>query len=100
MCIHVRVWYWSSLSAPHPVPIHPLTYLLTYPPNNASHTNLSNSGDAAIRYDHPLFPHGVQVVKVPGAGHFVHQERPEEVNALILGWFRRQEEGVGEGEGR
>lgn len=50
-----------------------------------------NSGDEAIRHDHPLFPGGVQVAKLPKAGHFMHQERPKEVNRLILDWFERHE---------
>lgn len=62
--------------------------------------NGNGDGDGdAVRYDHPLFPGGVRVAKVEGAGHFVHQERPEEVNALLLGWFRRcEEEGKKGGE--
>jgi len=35
-----------------------------------------------------LFPRGLQVEIVPGAGHFVHQERPEEVNATVLRFLR------------
>lgn len=31
-----------------------------------------------------LFPHGLRRVVIAGAGHFLHQERPEEVNALVL----------------
>ena len=42
-------------------------------------------------YDHVFlaedFPEGVRVERVKGAGHFTHQERPEEVNRLILGWL-------------
>jgi pimeloyl-ACP methyl ester carboxylesterase len=30
------------------------------------------------------FPRGLQIEIVPGAGHFVHQEKPELVNALLL----------------
>jgi pimeloyl-ACP methyl ester carboxylesterase len=30
------------------------------------------------------FPKGLRVEIVPGAGHFVHQERPEEVNRILL----------------
>ena len=31
-----------------------------------------------------LFPKGLKIELVPGAGHFVHQERPEYVNELVL----------------
>ena len=31
-----------------------------------------------------FFDNGLQKVIVDGAGHFVHQERPEEVNRAIL----------------
>ncbi len=37
------------------------------------------------------FPRGLKVRRVRGAGHFVHQERPEEVNALVLEWLRRHD---------
>jgi pimeloyl-ACP methyl ester carboxylesterase len=32
----------------------------------------------------------LRVERVPGAGHFVHQESPELVNALLLAWLARQ----------
>jgi pimeloyl-ACP methyl ester carboxylesterase len=35
------------------------------------------------------FPNGLDVAAIPDAGHFVHQERPAAVNALLLDWFRR-----------
>lgn len=31
-----------------------------------------------------MFPHGLEKVIVPGAGHFVHQEKPDLVNAKLL----------------
>lgn len=49
--------------------------------------------------EHPLFLRGVQVRKVEGGGHFLHQERAEEVNGLVLAWFERYEEG-GKEEGK
>jgi len=36
-----------------------------------------------------FFDKGFEKVIVEGAGHFVHQERPEEVNRLILDFLRR-----------
>lgn len=50
-----------------------------------------SSGDEGPRHDHPLFPAGVQVAKLQGCGHFAHQEKPREVNALLLAWFARHE---------
>ena len=42
-------------------------------------------------YDHVFmeedFPNGFRVERIQGAGHFTHQERPEEVNRLILAWM-------------
>ncbi len=42
-------------------------------------------------YDHAFleedFPNGFRVERIMGAGHFVHQEKPDEVNRLILEWL-------------
>ncbi|MEE8558988.1 MAG: alpha/beta hydrolase [Myxococcota bacterium] len=35
------------------------------------------------------FPAGVEVVRLEDAGHFLHQEKPEEINRLLLGWLER-----------
>jgi pimeloyl-ACP methyl ester carboxylesterase len=35
------------------------------------------------------FPCGLEVEQVPEAGHFVHWERPEHVNRLLLNWLDR-----------
>jgi pimeloyl-ACP methyl ester carboxylesterase len=35
------------------------------------------------------FPRGLQIEMVSGAGHFVHQEKPEVVNRLVLEFLRR-----------
>jgi pimeloyl-ACP methyl ester carboxylesterase len=35
-----------------------------------------------------FFPRGLRVEIVPGTGHFLHQEDPERVNALILDFLR------------
>ena len=37
--------------------------------------------------DPGLFPKGVRVERIEDAGHFVHQERPETFNSLLLGWL-------------
>jgi len=35
------------------------------------------------------FPAGLRVVRIEGAGHFLHQEKPEAVNPILLEWLRR-----------
>lgn len=46
-------------------------------------------------YDHLMraedFPGGLEVARIAGAGHFLQQERPDEVNARILEWLRRHD---------
>jgi len=37
--------------------------------------------------DPALFPRGLRVERIEGAGHFLHQEKPEQVNQLILQWL-------------
>lgn len=34
------------------------------------------------------FPNGLRVVRVQGTGHFLQQEKPEDVNRFILDWIR------------
>ncbi len=34
------------------------------------------------------FPNGLQVELIEGAGHFLHQERPDLVNPLLLAWLK------------
>jgi pimeloyl-ACP methyl ester carboxylesterase len=33
------------------------------------------------------FPNGMRVERIENAGHFVHQERPEQVNKLLVDWL-------------
>ena len=40
-------------------------------------------------FDRGDFPRGIEVARVQRAGHFVHQERPDEVDGLILRWLAR-----------
>lgn len=37
--------------------------------------------------DPSLFPKGYRMERIAGAGHFVHQERPMEVNRILLDWI-------------
>lgn len=39
------------------------------------------------------FPRGLKVRRIRNAGHFVHQEQPQEVNGLLLEWLRRYDRG-------
>lgn len=39
------------------------------------------------------FPRGLKVRRIRGAGHFVHQEQPAEVNGLLLEWLRKYDRG-------
>ena len=42
-------------------------------------------------YDHVFleedFPMGVRVERIKNAGHFAHQEKPDEINSLLLDWL-------------
>jgi pimeloyl-ACP methyl ester carboxylesterase len=44
-------------------------------------------------YDHVFleqdFPKGFRVERIQGAGHFTHQEKPDEINRLILDWMKQ-----------
>jgi len=35
------------------------------------------------------FPAGLEMVRIEGAGHFVHQENPDELNAHLIGRLER-----------
>jgi pimeloyl-ACP methyl ester carboxylesterase len=35
-----------------------------------------------------LFPKGLKIERVAGAGHFVHQEKPELVNEVVVRFLR------------
>lgn len=48
---------------------------------------------AALREDD--FPAGLRVEVVEGAGHFVHRERPDVVNPMMLAWFAAHPAAVG-----
>jgi pimeloyl-ACP methyl ester carboxylesterase len=38
------------------------------------------------------FPNGLKVRQIDGAGHFLHQEQPQLVNALLIDWLREHDE--------
>jgi pimeloyl-ACP methyl ester carboxylesterase len=39
--------------------------------------------------DGSQFAQGYRMERLEGAGHFAHQEKPDEVNALLLDWIAR-----------
>lgn len=41
------------------------------------------------------FPAGFQVLRIEGAGHFLHQEKPELVNPPLIDWLRRHSSPAG-----
>lgn len=43
--------------------------------------------DVAMRKDD--FPSGLEIVRLESAGHFLHQEEPDEVNRLVVDWLQR-----------
>jgi pimeloyl-ACP methyl ester carboxylesterase len=53
-------------------------------------------------FDHLMraedFPAGLSVRRIRGAGHFLHQERPEEINEILIDWLRRHDRTEGTGE--
>ena len=48
-------------------------------------------------YDYTMkeedFPAGIEVVRINGVGHFLHQEAPGTVNSLLLDWLHRTRNG-------
>ncbi len=71
-------------------PIHVPTLALTGALDGCMDTRLH---DIAMRNED--FPGGLSVVRVEGAGHFLHQERPDEVNRTLLEWIGRHAEPTG-----
>lgn len=41
--------------------------------------------------DPALYPNGIRIERIQDAGHFVHQEKPAEFNALLSDWLRQNE---------
>jgi pimeloyl-ACP methyl ester carboxylesterase len=68
------------LRAPLQVPTLALTGALDGCMDSRLHDDLMHSADFAA---------GLQVERLARAGHFLHQEQPEQVNAFILSWLRR-----------
>lgn len=79
-----RAWEsWKLLAAKTPVPTLAMTGAL----DGAVDTRLHDFGDWEGDYLADS-----RVLRLERAGHFVHQERPVEVNAAILEWLRAHED--------
>ncbi len=64
-------------------PIHVPTLALTGERDGCMDTRLH---DLTLRPED--FPAGLRIERIRGAGHFFHQEKPEEVNRLLLDWLK------------
>lgn len=42
-----------------------------------------------VSMKHEDFPGGLEVVRVDHAGHFLHQEKPAELNSILIDWLER-----------
>jgi pimeloyl-ACP methyl ester carboxylesterase len=62
-------------------PIHVPSLLVTGETDGCMDTRIFDCIDDAS------FTKGHRVERIPGAGHFAHQERPELFNELLLGWL-------------
>jgi pimeloyl-ACP methyl ester carboxylesterase len=68
------------------------TTLTTVPVRTLAITGADDGCMDTRLYDHVFreedFPKGFRVERIQGAGHFTHQEKPDEVNRLILDWMK------------
>ena len=69
-----------------------MTTLTTVPVRTLAITGADDGCMDTRLYDHVFldedFPAGVRIERIEGAGHFTHQEKPEEINRLLIDWFR------------
>ena len=74
----------------------PATTLTNVPVRTLAITGAEDGCMDTRLYDHAFrsedFPHGVRVERIAAAGHFVHQEKPDEINALLIDWLGRGRE--------
>ena len=66
------------LESPIPVPTLALTGALDGCMDTRLHQLIMNEAD---------FAGGLRIERVEGAGHFLHQEKPDEVNRILLDWL-------------
>jgi pimeloyl-ACP methyl ester carboxylesterase len=75
------------------------TALTTVPVRTLAITGADDGCMDTRLYDHLFleedFPNGFRVERIQGAGHFTHQEKPAEVNRLILDWMQNSSVGGG-----
>ncbi len=75
------------------------TALTTVPVRTLAITGADDGCMDTRLYDHLFleedFPSGFRVERIQDAGHFTHQEKPEEVNRLILDWMQKSSVGGG-----
>ena len=68
------------------------TALTTVPVRTLAITGADDGCIDTRLYDHVFlnedFPKGFRVERIQSAGHFTHQEKPEEINRLILDWLK------------
>jgi pimeloyl-ACP methyl ester carboxylesterase len=64
-------------------PIQVRTLALTGERDGCMDTRLH---DGALR--EADFPRGLRMVRLAGAGHFLHQEKPDEVNEILIRWLQ------------
>ena len=74
---------WGSVLSDIPVP----TLAITGEIDGCLDTRMHDTMNEAGREDD--FPAGLRVERIPGAGHFLHQEKPEIVNPLLLDWIKK-----------
>jgi pimeloyl-ACP methyl ester carboxylesterase len=78
-----RMWLNATSRAVLNRPVRVPTLALTGALDGCMDTRLH---DDLMRADN--YPAGLEIVRIPDAGHFLHQERPDEVNRLILAHLR------------
>jgi pimeloyl-ACP methyl ester carboxylesterase len=70
----------------------PATSLTRVPVRTLAITGVDDGCMDTRLWDHAFkdedFPHGVRVERIAGAGHFVHQEVPDRINALLSDWLK------------
>lgn len=72
-----------------------MTSLATVPVRTLAITGADDGCMDTRLYDHVFlekdFPAGVRIERIEGAGHFAHQEKPAEINRLLLDWLEQRE---------
>ena len=87
-------YYRASLGAAFNMPVDPqgLAAMMNIPINVPA-MMIHGRDDGCIGAEtlegmEKLFPKGLKIELVAGAGHFVHQEKPEQVNEMVLKFLK------------